>query len=227
MALHTASTTLRRNTLSLLLNDSSTYKKPAFCRKEIQLTHLTAVIFPALKCPHHKEHKDCAQHHPCCTRVVVSIWVSLKKHVDAGHSKTCMMTALQLSCIKHVFLPDFREASPSMRWELYGLLTPPHSEFSRLKHSLISSGQEASPSKQLEESSEPLIFFHSRPVSCWEGVATSRHAMRYAWWLLRPRGHGLGHTAHAHFCNSAFPSLIWSVLRFHIFVGVATNFDHH
>ena len=110
----------------------------------------------------------------------LSIASELKKHVDAGHSKTCMMTALQLSCIKHIFLPDFRAASPSMRWELYGLLTgvtPPHCESSRLKHSLITSGQEASPSKQLEESSEPLIFFHSRPVSCWEGVATLRHAM--------------------------------------------------
>lgn len=44
--LHTASTTLRRNTLSLLLKDSSTYKKPAFCREEIQHSHIWQLLLP-------------------------------------------------------------------------------------------------------------------------------------------------------------------------------------
>ena len=71
--------------------------------------------------------------------------------------------------IKHTL---FQAASPGEAVaNLYGLLTWSQRDNSRLKHSFISSGQESSPKKQLEELIEPLIF-HSRLVSCWEGVAT-------------------------------------------------------
>ena len=58
-------------------------------RRNLTQPHLTAVTSSALKCPHHEEHENSTQHHPCCTGIVISIRVSAlnqRKQVDAGHS---------------------------------------------------------------------------------------------------------------------------------------------